>query len=228
MTKPNREQSGLYNLFTRYVKDDGTIHNAEFANDVKALRKTDDISKPTYENIEEIGDSVNADEIPSPLTQFMWKYGLPNSMADFLYHFITHEKIDLDKLQSGIYLVDDDAMQASGTHSQEQNFKNYIEDTQYAKYIQITLAVPVEATNVQIKQTIADSKDFIKSRQVAIGGSQVRNRENPMAERDNMIMSLYSQGLKPREIVGKLPEKWDGLTRYDVSKIVDRAKRKQQ
>lgn len=228
MTKPNREQSGLYNLFARYVKDDGTIHDAEFANDVKALRNADDILQSTYENKEEIGDSVNADEIPSPLTQFMWKYELPNSMMDFLYHFIAHEKIDLDKLQSGIYLVDDDVMQASGVYSQEQNFKNYIEDTRYAKYIKITLAVPVEATNVQIKQAIADSKDFIKSRQEAIGGSQARKRESPMAERDNMIMNLYSQGLKPREIVGELPEKWNGLTRYDVSKIIDRTKRKQQ
>ncbi len=39
MTKPSREQSGLYNLFTRYVKDDGTIIHDEFTDDVKTLRE---------------------------------------------------------------------------------------------------------------------------------------------------------------------------------------------
>ncbi len=227
MTKPSREQSGLYNLFARYVKDDGTIHDAEFAKDVNALRKTDNILQSTYENIEEVEDSVNADEMPSPFAQFMYKYQFPSGMNDFMYHFITRRKIDPDKLQSGIYLVDNDSMQASGEYEPEQNFKNYVEDTQYTKYVHITLALPVNATKLQIDEAIAKHQDFIKSRQdKARGAARTRKRYSLNAQRDNEIMRLYAQGLKPRHIADKLPEKWQAtLTSSDISKIISRVKK---
>lgn len=227
MIKPSREQSGLYNLFTRYVKDDGTIHDAEFAKDVKALRKGDDILQSTYEKIEEVDDSVNADEVRSPFAQFMYKYQFPSGMNDFVYHFITRKKIDPDRLQSGIYLVDDASMQASGKHDSEQNFKNYVEDAQYTKYVHITLALPVDATKVQIDEAIAKHQDFIKSRQdIARGTTRTRKRYSLNAERDSEIMRLYTQGLKPRYIADKLPEKWQAtLTSSDISKIISRLKK---
>lgn len=226
MTKPSREQSGLYNLFTRYVKDDGTIHDAEFAKDVKTLRKTDDILQSTYENIEEIDNDVNADETPSPFAQFMYKYQFPSGMNDFVYHFITRRKIDPDKLQSGIYLVDDDSMQASGEYEPEQNFKNYVEDTQYTKYVHITLALPVDATKVQIDEVITKHQDFIKSRQDKVRGvGRTRKRESFNAERDSEIMKLYAQGLKPRQIVFKMSDKWRSLTAPEISKIISRLKK---
>lgn len=228
--KPSREQSGLYNLFARYVKDDGTIHDVEFAEDVKTLRKSDDILQPTYENVEEAGDSVNADEIPSPFAQFMYKYQFPNGMSDFIQYFITHGKIDPDKLRSGVYLVDDDSMQASGEYESEQNFKNYIEDTRYTKYVHVTLALPVDATRVQIDEAIAKHQDFIKSRQdKARGTARTRKRHSGNAARDNEIMRLYKLDSKPRQIVPLLPSYWQGtrerpLTGVDVSKIISRLK----
>lgn len=226
MTKPSREQSGLYNLFARYVKDDGTIHDAEFAKDVKALRSTDDILQLTYENIEEVDDTVNADEIRSPFAQFMYKYQFPSGMNNFIYHFIIRREIDSDRLQSGIYLVDDDSMQASGEYEPEQNFKSYVEDTQHTKYVLITLALPVDATKVQIDEAIAKHQDFIKSRQdKARGMARTRKRYSINAERDSEIMKLYAEGLKPRQIVFKLSDKWWSLTAPEISKIISRLKK---
>ena len=226
MTKPSREQSGLYNLFARHVKDDGTIHDAEFAKDVKALRKTADMSQSTYENIEEVDDFVNADEIPSPFAQFMHKYQFPSGMNDFVYHFITRRKIDPDKLRSGIYLVDDDSMQASGEYEPEQNFKNYVEDTQYTKYVHVTLALPVDATKVQIDEAITKHQDFIKSRQNKVRGTaRTRKRESLNSERDSEIMKLYIQGLKPSQIAFKLSDKWRALSAPEISKIISRLKK---
>jgi len=226
MIKPNREQSGLYNLFARYVKDDGTIHDEAFAKDVKALRKTEDILQSTYENIEEVEDSVNADEIPSPFAQFMHKYQFPSGMNDFVYYFITRRKTDPDKLRSGVYLVDDGSMQASGEYEPEQNFKNYVEDTQYTKYVHVTLAVPVDATKVQIDEAITKHQDFIKSRQDKVRGTtRTRKRESLNSERDSEIMKLYAQGLKPSQIVFKLSDKWRALSAPEISKIISRLKK---
>lgn len=101
--KPSSEYDGLYNRFLRYVGEDNKIHDAEFAVDVKALRNcTDDIRQSIYENVELVGDDINGDEMPSPLSQFMSKYGFPRSMDEFLYHYIIHRKVDVDKLQSGV------------------------------------------------------------------------------------------------------------------------------
>lgn len=224
--KPSSEYGGLYNLFLRYVGDDNEIHDAEFAADVKALRKsTDDIRQPIYENVEIIGDDVNAEETPSPLTQFMSKYGLPRSMDEFLYHYIVHRKVDVDKLQSGVYLVDDEAMQASGRYEPEQNYKNYVGDSQQAKYINLTLAIPLDATNVQITKALKEANNFITSRQTRMRGTnKTRGRYSLMAKRDNRIMELHGQGKKPSEILFLLPEKWQNITAPYISKIIYRMK----
>lgn len=224
--KPSSEYTGLYNLFLRYVGDDNKIHDAEFAADIKALRKsTNDIRQSIYENVEIVDGEVNADEMPSPLSQFMNKYGFPRSMEVFLYHYIAHRTVDVGKLQSGVYLVDDDVMQASGEYEPEQNYKNYAEDLQYAKYINLTLAIPLNATNVQVAKAVKEAKDFIASKQSRVSGvSKTRDRYSLMAKRDNLIMKLHKQGKKPREILFLLPEKWQNTNPTNISKIIYRMK----
>ncbi len=203
-----------------------------FNRDVELLRTSDvSILASTYENIEEFEDGVNADEIPSPLRQVMMRHELPLVMEDFIYHYVANDEIDLSKLRSGVYIVDHKAMSASGVNDDEvHNYQAwYVNDTMQNKYVEVTLAIPVHATITQITDTIAQYKQFIKDRQTAANGDVPvkRVRLLPMVLRDSEIMRLYHLGLKPREILWKLPEDLRGiLTAPDIAKIINKQKKK--
>lgn len=131
-SKPTREQLPFYTRFMRLVEDEA------FTRDITLLRNSDaDIIEPTYENIEEFEDgTVNADEIPSPLHQVMMKYNLPLVMEDFIFHYIKNDEIALDKLRNGIYILDHNAMRASGLSDDEvHNYQAwYVNDSMKNKY----------------------------------------------------------------------------------------------
>ncbi len=186
--KPSREQLPFYNRFIRLV-DDG-----DFTRDIESLRSLDvDILKPTYENIEEFDDgTVNADEIPSPLHQAMMKYNLPLVMEDFIYHYIAHDEITLDKLRNGVYIVDDKVQEASGSGDRGLNYQAYVDDMIHDKYIEVTLAIPVRATTTQINDTITQHKQFIRDRQTQANNNTPvgRVRSEYYALRDKEIKKL--------------------------------------
>ena len=226
MGKPTREQLPFYNRFLRL------LDNAYFVDDIELLRSSDvDILKSTHEIVEIVDDTANADEVPSPLHQVMMKYNLPLVMEDFIYHYVAHDEIVLDKLRNGVYIVDDKAQEASGDDSRELNYHSYAYDTTRNKYIHLTLAIPVHATTTQITDTITQHKQFIKDRQtVANNNTPVsRVRSEYYALRDKEIMKLYDEGLPPREILWKLPDKWRGtLNPPAISRIIYRRKRQRQ
>ena len=226
MTKPTREQLPFYNKFMRLIDNDDFIH------DIEELRNSSvDILKSTFENIEIVDDTANADEIPSPLHQIMMKYNLPLVMEDFVYHYVAHDEVVLDKLRNGVYIVDHKAMEASGGDDRELNYHGYINDSMHNKYIEVTLAIPVHATATQIADTIAQHKQFIKDRQtVANNNTPVgRVRSEYYALRDKEIMRLRDEGFPPRDIIWKLPEKWRGtLNSPAISRIIYRRKRQRQ
>jgi len=224
--RPTREQLPFYNRFVR------CIDNESFMADVGLLRDSKiDILESTHENVEVFNDgSVNADEIPSPLHQFMLKYSLPIVMEDFVFHFIRHETIDLSKLRNGVYLVDDKSMEASGRGDNELNYHGYVNDTMHNKYIHITLAIPVHATITQINDTISEHKQFIRDRQTGANNDTPvsRVRSEFYAERDKEVMDLYRQGYRPREIASKISGRWRGIiTAPMISDIIYR-RRKQK
>lgn len=228
-SRPTREQLPFYNRFVRLVD------NEAFVRDVELLRSSDaDILQSTYENIEEFEDgTVNADEIPSPLHQVMMKYNLPLVMEDFIYNYVAHGEVALDKLRNGVYILDHDTMKASGVSDDEvHNYQAwYINDSMRDKYIEVTLAIPVHATTTQITDTIAQYKKFIKDRQTAANNNTPvgRIRSEYYALRDKKIMELYSEGLPPREILWKLPDKWRGtLNPPAISRIIYRRKLQRQ
>lgn len=225
-SKPTREQLPFYTRFMRLVEDEA------FTRDITLLRNSDaDIIEPTYENIEEFEDgTVNADEIPSPLHQVMMKYNLPLVMEDFIFHYIKNDEIALDKLRNGIYILDHNAMRASGLSDDEvHNYQAwYVNDSMKNKYIEVTLAIPVHATTTQITDTITQHKQFIKDRQTAANNNTPvgRVRSEYYALRDKEIMRLRDEGLPPREILWKLPDKWRGtLNPPAISRIIYRRKR---
>lgn len=228
-SKPTREQLPFYTRFMRLVEDEA------FTRDIILLRNSDaDIIEPTYENIEEFEDgTVNADEIPSPLHQVMMKYNLPLVMEDFIFHYIKNDEIALDKLRNGIYILDHNAMRASGLSDDEvHNYQAwYVNDSMKNKYIEVTLAIPVHATTTQITDTITQHKQFIKDRQTAANNNTPvgRVRSEYYALRDKEIMRLRDEGLPPREILWKLPDKWRGtLNPPSISRIIYRRKRQGQ
>ncbi len=228
-SKPTREQLPFYTRFMRLVEDEA------FTRDITLLRNSDaDILEPTYENIEEFEDgTVNADEIPSPLHQVMMKYNLPLVMEDFMFHYIKNNEIALDKLRNGIYILDHNAMRASGLSDDEvHNYQAwYVNDSMKNKYIEVTLAIPVHATTTQITDTITQHKQFIKDRQTAANNNTPvgRVRSEYYALRDKEIMRLRDEGLPPREILWKLPDKWRGtLNPPAISRIIYRRKRQGQ
>lgn len=225
MTKrPSREQLPFYNRFIRYIDND------EFTADIDTLRNSGvNILESTYENIEVIEDTTNADEIPSPIHQFMMKYNLPLIMEDFMHHYVARNEIDLSKLRNGVYLVDDKDMEASGSYDNKLNYHDYVNDTMHNKYIHVTLAIPVHATTTQINDSITQYKHFIKDRQTkANNNAPIRRiRSEYYALRDKEIMKLYNNGSPPREILWKLPEKWRNMLNPPaISRIIYR--RKQQ
>lgn len=222
MTKPSREQSGLYNLFARYVKDDGTIIHPEFAKDIEALRGYED-------NLGALWPNDGTVDTPSPFIQFVNKYDFPPSMHMFLLDYVTRNEINLDKLMYGIYVVDEDTQEASGSFNPGVNYLGYSVDSLTAKYVRLTLAVPVDATNLQIRECIRDAKDFIKSKQTeANGGTVARKRFSINAERNNWILDQRSKGLSPKQILHKLPKKWQGTidTNQDISDIINHIKKR--
>lgn len=226
-SKPTREQLPFYTRFIRLVDDEG------FTRDIETLRSSDvDILKSTYENIEEFEDgTVNADEIPSPLHQVMMKYNLPLVMEDFIHHYVAHNEVVLDKLRNGVYIVDSKAMEASGGDDRELNYHGYVHDNMHGKYIEVILAIPVHATTTQITDTITQHKQFIKDRQTAANNNTPvgRVRSEYYALRDKEIMRLRDEGLPPREILWKLPDKWRGtLNPPAISRIIYRRKRQRQ
>jgi len=220
--KPSREQGGLYNLFSRYVKDNGTIIHAKFARDIEALREYGD-------GLEALWPSDSTSGTPSPFIQFAKKYKFPPSMYMFLLDYVTRNEINPSKLTSGVYVVDEDAEEASGEFDSITNYLGYSADSLTTKYIKLTLAVPVDATNLQIKEAIKDAKDFIKARQTeANGGKVARKRFSVNAERNNWILDQRSKGLSPKQIFHKLPQKWQGTidTSQDVSDVINHIKDK--
>lgn len=222
MTKPNREQSGLYNLFARYVKDDGTIIHPEFAKDIEALREYGD-------NLEVLWPNDDTVDTPSPFIQFVNKYDFPPSMHMFLLDYVTRNEINFDKLTYGIYVVDEDAQEASGNFNPSVNYLGYSIDSLTTKYVKLTLAVPVDATNLQIRETIKDANDFIKARQTeANGGRVARKRRILNAERNNWLLDQDKKGLSPSQILHKLPQKWQATiyTSQDISDILNHIKAK--
>lgn len=227
-SKPTREQLPFYNRFRRLVSDDS------FIDDIELLRASEvDILQPTYTNFEELDDDmVNADEIPSPLHQVMMKYSLPLVMEDFMRHYVAHNEMALSKLRNGVYILDHDAMRASGVSDDEMhNYQAwYVNDSMRNKYIEVTLAIPVHATTTQITDTITQHKKFIKDRQtVANNNTPVgRVRSEYYALRDKEIMRLYDKGLPPREIRPKLINKWGHLTEPAISNIIYRRKKQRQ
>lgn len=218
--KPSREQSGLYNLFSRYVKDDGAIIHAEFATDVEELRK--------YENsIESLQPNDSVEGAPSPFLEFAKKYNFPPTMHMFLMNYIDTNEINPDKLFSGVYIVDEDMSEASGRFDPTVNYFGYTADTLSTKYIKLTLAIPVDATNLQIREAIKEAKGFIRSRQTeANDGNIPRKRFSVNAELNNWVMDQYSQGLKPKQILQKVPAKFQSTvhTTQDISDIIKRHK----
>lgn len=226
--KPSREQLPFYNRFIRLVD------NEAFAHDIELLHSSDvDILQSTHENLEEFDDgSVSADEIPSPLHQVMMKYNLPLVMEDFIYHYVAHDEVDLDKLRNGVYIVDHKSMKASGMSDDEvHNYQAwYVNDSMRDKYVEVTLAIPVHATTTQITDTITQHKQFIKHRQtVANNNTPVgRVRSEYYALRDKEIMKLYDSGLPPRKIRPKLIKKWGHLTEPAISNIIYRRKKQRQ
>ena len=230
--KPSREQLPFYNRFMRLVDDEA------FVRDIELLRNSDvDILKSTHENVEVIevpngDDIINSDEVPSSLNQVMMKYNLPIVMEDFIYHYVAHNEVALDRLRNGVYIIDHKAMEASGVNDDKvHNYQAwYVNDSMRDKYIEVTLAIPVHATTTQINDTITQHKQFIKDRQTAANDNIPvgRVRSEYYALRDKEIMRLYDKGLPPRKIVFKLPEKWQGLSTLAISNIIYRRKKQRK
>ena len=226
--KPTREQLPLYNHFERLLGDEN------FVRDMEMLRGSGtDILESTYENIQEFEDGdVDADEIPSPLVQAMKKYNLPLVMEDFMSHYVIHGEVALDKLRNGVYILDHDTMMASGDSDDElHNYQTqYVNDSMRNKYIEVTLAIPVQATATQITDTIMQHKQFIKHRQKLANDGKPIQRVKSFPKkvlRNKEIMRLYKKGLGPTEIAEAL---FDGQDRpligSDVSKIIYKEKQK--
>lgn len=226
-SRPSREQLPFYNRFIRLMNDEA------FIRDIESLRNSDtNILQPTYENMEQIDDSANVDEVPSPLHQVMMKNNLPLIMDDFIHHYVAHNEVDLDKLRNGVYIVDHKSMKASGMSNDEvHNYQTwYVNDSVRDKYVEVTLAIPVHATTTQITDTITQHKQFIKHRQT-IANNNIpvgRVRSEYYALRDKKIMRLYDSGLPPREIRPKLIKKWGHLTEPAISNIIYRRKRQKK
>jgi thiamine pyrophosphate-dependent acetolactate synthase large subunit-like protein len=131
-------------------------------------------------------------------------------------------EVDLSKLRDGVYLIDEDVLEASGdSQDAHQNFQSYVKDTDYTKYVHVTLAIPASATITQITSSISAHKDFIKSRQSKANDAPLRRvRQRRKAERDNKIMELSKAGNKPNEVIAILgAEIEEPLTNYDVARI---------
>lgn len=216
MTKPTREQLPFYNRFMRLVE------NPEFVQDVERLRTS---KKDILHAVRKANGIV---KIPSAFHQFMTKHGFPISMEQFVYFYVSRNEINLEKLQSGVYIVDFKNKEASGLSDNKRlNYFRHVNDSMRDDYIHVVLAVPVHATTTQINDTIKQHKQFIKDRQAAANNNTPvpRIRSEYYAMRDKEIMRLYDKGLPPRKIVHKLPEEWRGLSTVAISNIIYRRKK---
>ena len=150
-------------------------------------------------------------------------------MHMFLLHYIEHDEIIPAKISSGVYIVDSELKGASGPYDETVNYLGYVSDSSSRKYLSLTLAIPIDATNLQIRAAIKDANKFIKLRQTQANGEKVkRKRFSLNAELNNWVLEQYMDGQPPKQILKNLPKKWQSTihTGQDISDIINRLKNK--
>lgn len=226
--KPSREQKAFIALFERYVNiKTKTIFDKDFSDDIATLRTQVNIEKPVITILDELG---NFDEEPSAIVKFMLRYKFPTAMERFIYKFITENEIDASLLELGIYILDDDAIEATGSSEDYQyNFQKYIEDTTYSKNLELTISIPLDATNLQIREAIKSGNEFIKRKQKALGGSGKKTYARYSAQIHRRIYEL-SKAYGSKDVTAKISLEYPYFKPTDsyVRKLISQEKKRQQ
>lgn len=227
-TNPTRERKRFLSLFERYVNArTNTMFDKEFKEDVLRLRNESNIREPVITIVDELD---NFTEEPSPLTRFMLRYGLPVAMEDFIYCFVMKDEIDTSLLKLGIYIVDEDALEATGGYKDSHdNFQKYTEDIAYRKNLELTLSIPLDATNLQIREAIRVSNDFIKQRQKELGGSSGKTYPRFSAQLHSRILEL-SEEYNSKDVAAKISTEYPNFNPTDsyIRKVISQEKRRRQ
>lgn len=120
MSSPDTSQQRYLRLFSRYVDiDTGQVLHKRFERDLRELRESGVV----------FADSkamIRGEKAVSSLSEFMLKYHLPYAMIDFVYIYITEDRIDPLLIQSGMFLVSEADKTAIGLGRDSRvNFRLY-------------------------------------------------------------------------------------------------------
>jgi|GEM_PF-2676877 len=226
MAIPTKQQKAFIALFERYVNiKTKTIFDREFREDITTLRAQENIEKPLITVVDELD---NFDEEPSALTKFMLRYKFPLAMEKFIYKFIIDNNIDTSLLELGIYIVDSEEMEASGdSDNLRYNFQRYVENMGYTTNLELTISIPVDATNLQIREAIKTSNEFIRHRQKALGGSGKKTYSRYSAQQHKRILEL-SKEYNSKDIAGKIGLEYPYFKPTDayVRKVISQEKKR--
>jgi len=217
MDKPNKSQLSYVTRFEKHVDiKNNLIFDKEFERDVIALRANENMCQSHCDD--------NDVEILPPLRLFLVKYDFPRAMEAFVLHYILSNKVDITRLDSDVYLVDEKMMTATGSDTPYENYKRYVMDTEFSRPIEIKLVLSSNTNLTQLREYISKNWNFIKDKQE---GKSARVRQHYNAKRDRRIEEL-SKIYRPKDLPFELLKEGYNVASTDVSTILNKLKSKRK
>lgn len=202
MPSPDTSQRRYLRLFSRYVDiDTEQVLHKRFERDLRELRESGVV----------FADSkamIRGEKVASSLSEFMLKYRLPYAMIDFVYAYISEDKIDPLLIQSGMFLVSEADRTAIGLgRDSHVNFSLYEQlrnRNGKRPRSELKLVIPAGVTLNEAKAFL-DSHwiSYVQPRMkryttsVSATRSRIRSRTS---EIDRRILELKTEGLTHAEV----------------------------
>lgn len=115
----NASQNRYLRLFSRYVHiETGEIFDRDFRQDVENLRRHG-ISSDDYRLV------IKGEDTDTPFSQFLYKYGFPYAMTNFIRKFVLEDRIEPLLIHSGIFLVSEADESATGYNKLNEGYALY-------------------------------------------------------------------------------------------------------
>lgn len=216
MPKLSKTQIGYLTRFENHVDiRKNVIFDKSFQVDVELLRADQYMASPVVDG--------RGTEYTSPLADFLVKYKFPVEMKAFIHRFVVTNAVEPDLLKNNIYLVSERDETASGdTTTLEENYHQYVQETQTGPWIELTLAITPNTNITQIRDLITENKDFIEEKQrhySADAGKRASTHHN--AKRDRRIEEL-SKTLKVKDIERQLYKEGYNMSSTEIYKVTSK------
>lgn len=224
-------------LFENHVsinKGTVTIVDKSFEKRILQLRKIGQKEMLTHKNMSVQGFAFSG---MSPFELFMYEYKFPETMRDFLFHYILSSEIDYTLIRDGLYLVSDLNESATNGVTEDEHMlylKKYGEvgeNSDRFASMELKLVISHDTTLKQVNDFLKRNWAFVERNQGLWRQSHERDsktiRPHLNSKRDYRIMELIEQGLNDTQISTQIEKEYKGYapTYMAIAKIKSRIKK---